>query len=129
MGRNMERVRDMLCEELDKFGSKGELTAGSLETIDKLAHSIKSIDTIMAMEDAYSNENRGGRSNRSYRGNSRESYARESYRGSRRGRSNRGYSYDDAKEDMIDQLEDIMRTAPDKETKEAIKQAIEMIGE
>lgn len=127
MGRNMERVRDMLCEELDKFGSKGELTAGSLETIDKLAHSIKSIDTIMAMEGAYSNENRGGRSYGSYRGNSRESYG--SYRNSRRGRSNRGYSYDDAKEDMIDQLEDIMRTAPDKETKEAIKQAIEMIGE
>ena len=54
--KHLERVRDMLCDELDEIAEKGELTAGSLDVIDKLTHSIKSIDTILAMHDAgYSN--------------------------------------------------------------------------
>ena len=139
MGKNMEKVRDMLCEELDNFGSKGELTAGSLDTIQKLTHSIKSIDTIMAMEDAYSNEMGGSYegSYGSYRGGgSRGSYGeRSGQRRDGRGRysrargRSRGYSYDDAKDEMVEQLEDIMQTAPDKKTKDAIRKAIEMMEE
>lgn len=53
----MEELRGMLCEELEKITHQGELSAGSLEAVDKLTHSIKSIDTITAMEDAgYSND-------------------------------------------------------------------------
>ena len=49
-------LKDMLCEELEKYESK-DLTASSLETIDKLAHAIKNIDKIIAMgEDGYSHE-------------------------------------------------------------------------
>lgn len=118
MGKSMERVRDMLCEELDKFGSKGELTAGSLETIDKLTHSIKSIDTIMAMEESgYSKDYAPSYGERSY-ARMRDSRGRYSRR------MGRGYSYDD---NMIEQLEDIMHTAPDKKTKDAIRKAIEMM--
>ena len=52
----MEELRDMLCDELDEVMKKGELSAGSLDVVDKLTHSIKSIDTILAMEEAgYSN--------------------------------------------------------------------------
>ena len=47
----MEELKEMLCDELEKIAKKGELTAGSLETIDKLAHSIKSLATIMAMDE------------------------------------------------------------------------------
>ena len=50
--RSMEDLRDMLCEELDNITEQGEITTGSLEIIDKLTHSIKSIDTIMAMEES-----------------------------------------------------------------------------
>lgn len=113
MGKSMELVRDMLCDELDNISSKGELTAGSLDTIDKLTHSIKSIDTIMAMEDGYSKDympSYGGRS-----------YERQR---DRRGRYSRGYSYD-----TVEQLEDIMHTAPDKKTKDAIRKAIKMMEE
>ena len=46
----MHKLKDMLCDELDKITKKGELSAGSLDAIDKLTHSIKSIETIMAME-------------------------------------------------------------------------------
>lgn len=125
MGKSMERVRDLLCDELEKISSKGELTAGSLETIDKLTHSIKSIDTIMAMDDAgYSKDYMPAYGARSYAGQRRDSmgrYSRNSYR--------RGYSYDEAKDDMIDQLEGIMQTAPDKRTKDAIRKAIEAMEE
>ena len=41
----MEELKEMLCEELDKITKKGELSAGSLDVVDKLTHSIKSIDT------------------------------------------------------------------------------------
>ena len=47
----MEKLRDMLCDELDEITRKGELSDRSLDEIDKLTHSIKSIDAIMAMED------------------------------------------------------------------------------
>ena len=48
----MHKLREMLCDELEKITNKGELSAGSLDVIDKLTHSIKSIDTIEAMEDS-----------------------------------------------------------------------------
>lgn len=48
----MEELKEMLCEELDKITKKGELSAGSLDVIDKLTHSIKSIATIIAMDEA-----------------------------------------------------------------------------
>lgn len=94
--QKMEELRDMLCEELDKITKKGELSAGSLDIVDKLTHSIKSIDTIMAMEEAgYSNE--GGYSNARGRGSNarRDSmgrYSRNMYTG--RGGSYEGGSYD-----------------------------------
>ena len=46
-----EELKEMLCKELEEITRKGELTAGSLDTVDKLTHAIKSIDTIVAMEE------------------------------------------------------------------------------
>lgn len=124
MSRHMEDVRDMLCEELDKVAQQGELTAGSLETVDKLTHAIKSIDTIMAMG-GYSNDYNDGNSYRgtyggnSYRGRSRDSMGRYS--------RNRGYSYAEAKDHMIEQLEDIMNSAQDEESRKVIRKAIDRL--
>lgn len=111
MGMYMDELRDMLCEELDQIAQKGELTAGSLETIDKLTHSIKSIDTIMAMEDSgYSRMDRGGSyagdgRGRSTRGQRRDSMGRYSRNSYQRG----GYSRGDGKEEMMEKLEGMMR--------------------
>ena len=79
--KSMEDLREMLCEELHNITEQGEITSGSLEIIDKLTHSIKSIDTIMAMEESgYSNDRGYSRYDGSYRyddGYSRRgSYAR-----------------------------------------------------
>lgn len=90
----MEELRGMLCEELEKITHQGELSAGSLEAVDKLTHSIKSIDTITAMEDA-------GYSNDWY--DNGNSYARGRRRDSM-GRYSRRYSGDHT----IDQIEKML---------------------
>ena len=145
--QKMEELREMLCEELEKITKKGELSAGSLDVVDKLTHSIKSIDTIMAMEDSgYSNESgysyaRGrGRNTRrdsmgryssrggSYEGGSYEggSYEDGSYaRGGRGG--NRGYSRHDAKEELAMDLKELKREAKDQETERMIDRWIKQL--
>lgn len=139
-------LKDMLCEELEKYGSKGDLNTGELEIVDKLAHAVKNLGKIieMADEEEYSGEmmgggsyqrgsqggNRGGGS--SYRGGSyRGSYARGDGR-SRGGGNNptgrnqysreRGYSR--AADDMVEQLRDMMEEAPDHQTRKEIQRLI-----
>ena len=103
-------LKEMLCRELEEITRKGELTAGSLDTVDKLTHAIKSISTIIAMEEADGESEMypywGGRSNQ--RRDSRGRYSREN-----RG----GYSRDDARDEMISELREMMQTAPDEHTK------------
>lgn len=134
----MEELKEMLCEELDKITKKGELSAGSLDVVDKLTHSIKSIDTIMAMEDAgYSNESvysyargRGRNARRDSMGRySRDmmdsSYERGDNRGGRNNNSYaRGYSRDDAMEELIDQLREMEMTMHDEESKRMVQKWI-----
>lgn len=137
------KLKEMLCKELEEIVNKGELTAGSLETIDKLTHSIKSLETIMAMEEAgYSNEggysgygNSGARRRDSMGryadGGSYGSYYRdggmdEGYSGRRysEGYSGRRYSRDEGKSQMIQQMEMLMENAQSQEEREVMKQAL-----
>ena len=135
MGKQLYELRDMLMDELDKLTSKGELTAGSLETVDKLTHSIKSIDTICAMEEAggYSYDGgmsyargRGGNARRDSRGRySSEgdmTYARRSGGYSMRG----GYS-GDGKEGLVESLRELMQEADDNKSRQAIQHALQQI--
>lgn len=140
MGKSMYELKDMLCEELEKITEQGELTPGSLDIVDKLTHSIKSIDTILAMDEAgYSNDGRmyddrrsygGSYDDRSYDGNSyargRGRYARRDSMGrySRDGRSydRRGYSRDDAKDELMEHLEEMEKMAKDEETRRMVSQ-------
>lgn len=46
----MVELRDMLCKELDAVTDRGEISNATLDVINKLTHSIKSIDTILAMK-------------------------------------------------------------------------------
>lgn len=55
-------LKDMLCEELEEYGSKGKLDVGSLDVVDKLAHAIKNIDKIIEAKDEYSYANDGNMS-------------------------------------------------------------------
>lgn len=49
--KTLEKLRDMLCDELDELAEKGELTGGSLETAHKLTDTIKNIDKICIMDE------------------------------------------------------------------------------
>ena len=101
----LEDLKWMLCDELDDITKQGKInTKEELDVIDKLTHSIKSIDTIIAMEDAgYSNDNY------SYRGRGR--YARRDSMGRySSGMSNRGYSrnnVEDIKAEIMEKLHEL----------------------
>ena len=92
-----KELKEMLCEELDTITRKGELSPGSLEIIDKLTHSIKSLDTIIAMEDA-------GYSGYNARRDNMGRYSRDSFK---------------------DELHKLLEKAPDEHHRKAIKRMIE----
>ena len=118
----LEKLRDMLMYELEECAEKDGMSSGSLDTIDKLTHAVKSIDTILAMEESgYSRDGysyaRGRRGN--VRRDSMGRYSRNSY-----GRY--GYSREDAKSDLMEQLRDMSMTA-DGEHKQMIDEWIRQV--
>ena len=125
----LEELRKMLVKELDDITEKRELSAGSLEIIDKLTHSIKSIDTIMAMEGAsYDGYSYRGRKRDSMGRYSRDDYSRDRDYSREDGYSRRGYygessySRDDATSELMEGLKDLAKSAPDERTKHMINE-------
>ena len=138
----MHDMREMLCRELDELAKSGTLKLSDLDVIDKLTHSIKSIDTIEAMEGGYSGENGRGYP-KSYSRNYPMSYD-EGYSGRRyarrdsMGRFSRddGYSEDDdysrhdyggSRDQMTGKLRRMLGDAPDEKTRNAIMTALNTI--
>ena len=125
----IEKIKKMLCRELEKFSMKAELNVTDLEKIHKLSDTIKNLDKIKMLEEdaeGYSEARMG-------RGGSRYSYDDEMMYSERRGRGRnakrdsmgrysseggyaedyRGgmYSYDDAKDHMMSALGEAMEGA------------------
>lgn len=133
----LDELRDMLMEELEKCSAKGELSAGSLEVIDKLAHAIKCIDTIIAMEEAgYSNDDGYSMARGRGRYARRDSMGRYSNRGGgsyddmsygRSGRYDRGYSRDAAKEHLEKELRELAMETTDEGSKQMIHKWIKQL--
>ena len=68
----IEKIKKMLCKELDEYAMKGKLTMADLEAVHKLTDTVKNLDKIAMMseeEDGYSEamggRGRGGRGGRS----------------------------------------------------------------
>ena len=149
--KHLEKLKEALCEELDKFAKSGDITVNSLEKIHKLTDTIKNIDKIMALEEesGYSEagewiadgrmhgtsyaRGRGRNAKRDSMGRySRDdgyseedsSYARDGRGGSRVNRG--GYSRDDAKDDMMNRLGEMMEDA-DPNEREILKEAMRRI--
>ena len=128
----MYELKDKLCKELDEIARKPEMGAGDLEIIHKLTDTIKNLDKIEMLEDGgYSQagdweaDMRGtyGRGS-SYRGRKRDSMGRYSSDGRMmRG----GYSRHDAKEAMMDQMEDLMAQAGSEKEREAIRRCMNQL--
>lgn len=138
-------LRDNLVDELEKFADK-PLNEQSLDLVDKLAHAIKCIDTVSAMERAenevYSGRSyRDGMSRRTYRddysgdGVSGRRYfytQRDGMSGMRRrdsmGRYADGYSHDEAKDRLMNEMQNMMGDVSP-EAQHAIQKALNALGQ
>lgn len=112
---------DKLCEyidnemsEIERKAASGRISNSDIERADMLAHLKKSILTNEAMEESYSRE---------YRPIHGNSYARRHSYAPRRDSMGR-YSRDDAVDEMVEELEDMMNKAPDAETKKELRKFI-----
>lgn len=126
--KHWNELRDTLCRELDEIAGKGELSAGDLETVDKLTHTLKNLDKIM-MGVEYSNAGdwyaMGNYGRDGYRVDYRDG---TSYRGRKRDSMGR-YSRSDAREDMAEKLRRMVDDAPDSRTREALEKAMRILEE
>jgi hypothetical protein len=138
---DIKKLKEMLMEELAEYGKGKELTMGSLDMVDKLAHATKNLCKIVESgeEEEYSRaDGMGGEGSYRgmYRGSYRGSYADEggSYRRRRdsMGRYSRdGYSRAEEKEDelhdIVDQLRSMAKDLP-QPTQRAIQNFTDMVG-
>lgn len=129
-------LKEMLCKELEEYGRKGEISTGTLEVVDKLAHTVKNLGKIIEMgeEEGYSGNydyERGGNRGGSYarRGGSYV-YARGDNRGrgsnARRDSMGRyasegGYSREDGIEEMVETVRSMMHELPQNIQRDAQK--------
>ena len=148
----IEKIKKMLCKELDEYAMKGKISGSDLDMIWKLTDTVKNLDKIEMLEDdgGYS-EARGGMRGRSYMGGSsydddmmyserrgrgrnakRDSMGRYSSEGGSsyddysEARMDRRYSRDDAKDHMMNKLGEMM-TSADEEQREILKDAMRKI--
>ena len=130
MSKNLYDLREMLCEELDEYNrdAKNGLNERVLDTVHKLADTIKNIDKIMMLEDGdYSRSGeweadmRGsyGRTENYNRGNSYANRGRHYVRGH--------YSRGDGRERMISDIENMMQDATGAE-RDAYKRALDILS-
>ena len=147
----IEKIKKMLCKELDEYAMKSKLSMADIDVIHKLTDTVKNLDKIEMLEDddGYS-EARGGMRGRSYMHGS--SYDDDMMYSERRGRGryakrdsmgryssdmgssyddytermDRRYSRDDAKDHMMSKLGEMMEDA-DPNEREILKDAMRKI--
>lgn len=140
----IEKIKKMLCKELDEYAMKQKLTGGDLDMIWKLTDTVKNLDKIEMLEDGDSYDGYSEMREYPYIGGS--SYARGRGRYAKRDRmgryssdggsyedgssyddyserTDRRYSRDDAKNHMMNKLGSMMEDA-DPNEREILKDAM-----
>ena len=139
-------LKEMLMKELEEYGRKGEMSAGSLELVDKLSHAIKNLCKIIEAaeeeDEGYSRRGgsyyyeggQGGNTNTARMGRGGSSYARGGGRGrgsnARRdsmGRYSRtgGSVYYRNADELVEQLEELMEDAPNEQIRQRMSQLVQ----
>ena len=133
-----DTLRNTLCNELEEFASKGELNTGDLDVIHKLTDTIKNTYKIEMYEDGgYS---RGGEWEADMRGaygrgnsyaNRGQHYVRGHYSRDVEGggHSQRGYSREGSREEMLDKLQMMYENARNEKEREALRRCIEQMNQ
>lgn len=115
--KELYEIKEKLCDELKQYGKK-DMSAGSLDVVDKLAHTIKNLDKIIENYDGdYSGT--AYYDGRAYDG---RSYARNR---DSRGRYSSRYSMD--KSNMVQELRALMDDAPDDRTRQEFQRFISKV--
>lgn len=114
-------IKAMLKRELDDIVRSGELSAGSLDTIDKILHAIKNDCKIIMYEeysgDGYSYADADAdMTDYSRRGRKRDSMGRYSRR--------HGYSYRDADMDKVELIKEMMKEATTDDERRALNKIL-----
>ena len=135
----IEKIKKMLCKELDEYAMKGRISGSDLDMIWKLTDTVKNLDKIEMLEDGDSYDGYSEMREYPYMGGS--SYARGRGRYAKRDsmgryssdmgddyseRMDRRYSRDDAKDHMMNKLGEMM-TSADEEQREILKDAMRKI--
>jgi hypothetical protein len=126
--KDLENLCNVLSEQISEVSrkTKNGMSAGDLEMIDKLTHSLASVKKIMAFMDdegEYSGYYPMGGSYRDfYRGSYRGSYARKRDSMGRYS-GERGYS----RNALADKMRDLMMDAPDDRTRQEIQRMVEKL--
>ena len=105
-------LRDTLCEELEEVAKKESISTSDLDTIDKLAHSIKNLDKILMGEGSYNSYGYDG------------SYARRGRDGDGDGRYNEGRSRDYSRENYSRDMKEKLRRMMDETSSERERDTI-----
>lgn len=132
-------VKEMLHKELENIVKKGELSAGSLETIDKLLNSIKNSCKIIMYEEysqdgySYADGDRDmseysyarGRGSQARRDSMGRYSSGDGYSNARGRYSRRGYSYGDGeKSEKVEMLREMMNEVNSDEERRALQKII-----
>ena len=120
-------LKEMLCEELEQFGSRDRLSSGSLDTVDKLAHAAKNVSKLIEMceEPEYSRDN--GMHDRMSRRYSNDGYYYGDGNSYRRGRAANGRFVSRDGSEMARRLREMMNEAPDDSTRQEIQRLAERV--
>lgn len=120
----MYELREKLCEELERYSRKENLSAGDLDVLHKLASTIKNLDKIMMREerseDGYSRDGE-------WQADMRGTYGRGSSYARRGAHYVRGH-YSRGASEMREKLEELMQCAEDDASRDAIRRCMESIG-
>lgn len=134
--RTSKRGKEMLCAEIEKIVSEGNLSRERLELLHKLTDTLKNFYKI-EMAEEYSDN---GSSHRGYSHDHMDHIERryahdhaydgnydEGHSERRRHLVRSHYSYDDGREEMIGKFDELMREAPTDRDREAIRKCISIM--
>lgn len=134
----MGELKEMLCYEVDEITSRGSMTARDVEMLFKLTTILKNIDKVMPMDGHSWDGGQGGdysQRRRYSRDGDWEARGRYGYDDGGNSYRNRGqhyvrghYSRDGGREEMMEQLEQMMQQAEGKH-REIIREAMEELRE
>lgn len=134
--RKYNEIKELLCDELDEYGKKTELTKEKLHEIYEITSSIVMLKSLIEEEEREEGGQSFGHGNITWNGNPSMSYmrGRDAQTGRYMSRDNSphartmdGMSYHSAEEDAIARMQDILANTNDMRVRKAVTKAIETI--